>query len=217
MSHENEDTNLTVLVTGFGAFQDIKINPSWEIVSQLPSSTTHKGQGIRIITHPAPFKAAYHDLLNVVPKLLEQVSPDIVLHMGLAVERDYFAVEKGADRDGYHQYPDVARKVFTKVENKKVWGKSPARLDSCLELENVVGMWRAGAGKGTDVRMSDDVGAYVCGFVYYLTLEYFYRKGEKEKSILFMHVPPLNGEAEIEKGKRVTLAMIHAMAECSRK
>ncbi|CZR67944.1 uncharacterized protein PAC_17843 [Phialocephala subalpina] len=103
----------TVLVTGFGEFLDIKTNPSWEIASSLPQTIN----GIRIIIEPQPLKAIYHSLLDV-PKLLEKHNPDIVIHIGLAVDRNYFAIEKGADRDGYHQFPDEARKVFTRAESK---------------------------------------------------------------------------------------------------
>jgi pyrrolidone-carboxylate peptidase len=58
-------------------------------------------------------------LYDVAPKLLEEHKPDVVVHIGLAVERTYFAIEKGAERDGYNQYPDNDRKVFNKSETKK--------------------------------------------------------------------------------------------------
>ena len=166
---------------------------------------------IRILTQPGPLKAAYHDLLEV-PKLLEETKPDVVVHIGLAAERDYFALERGADRDGYHQYPDEARKVFTKGENKTAWGKSPARLDSSLDFNEIFGKWKAQAGKGVELMVSDDVGSYVCGFVYYASLEYFWEKGG-DRPAVFMHVPPLPGKDDLAKGKRVTLALITAIAE----
>ncbi|KAF4627910.1 hypothetical protein G7Y89_g10246 [Cudoniella acicularis] len=237
MSYEepsDDGDSVTVLVTGFGVekarppsgsiklttaqeFQDIKINPSWEIASQLPSTLDFKGINIRIITQTEPLKAAYHSLFDVTPKLLQQYNPDIVLHVGLAVERDYFAIEHGANRDGYQQYPDVARKVFTKAEIKKAWGKSPERLDSPLDFDDVVAKWKAQVGKGVDVRASDDVGTYVCGFVYYTSMEYFWKRGTPETPVVFMHVPPLSGKGDLEKGKAVTLSLIQAIAQSCRK
>jgi pyrrolidone-carboxylate peptidase len=160
---------------------------------------------------PEPLKAAYHGLLEV-PKLIEQLGPDVVIHIGLAVERDYFAIERGSDRDGYHQFPDVARKVFNKAENKKTWGKSPARLDSTLDLDDVLVKWQSQAGKSFDLRISDDVGSYVCGFVYYASLEYFWKKGG-DMPVVFMHVPPLTGKEDIAKGKKAVLALIQAISE----
>lgn len=193
-------------------FLDIKINPSWEIVSRLPSTLQHKGLKIRILTQSDPLKAVYHDLLEV-PKLLEQTKPDIVIHIGLAVERDYFAIERGSNRDGYHQYPDEARKVFNKAENKKAWGKSPTRLDSWLDFDDILAKWRGQAGKGIDLRISDDVGSYVCGFVYYASLEYSWKKGGRDMPVVFMHVPSLPGKEDIAKGEKVTLALIRAISE----
>jgi pyroglutamyl-peptidase len=172
---------------------------------------------IRIVTQLEPLKASYHDLFEIAPRLLEKFKPDIVLHIGLAVERSYFAIEKGAERDGYHQYPDVDRKVFNKAETKKSWGKSPSRLDSSFNLEDVLVKWRAQVGKGHDLRSSDDVGNYVCGFVYYRSLELFWKKDYRGIPVVFMHVPPLPEKGDVEKGVNVTVGLIQALAESFQK
>jgi pyroglutamyl-peptidase len=226
----------TVLVTGFGVrnslphgcarltntqeFKEIKTNPSWEIVSRLPNEI----DGVRIITESQPLKAVYQSLLDV-PKLLEKHNPDVVIHVGLAFDRDYFAIEKGAERDGYHQFPDEARKVVTRAETKAKWGKSPARLDSSFDVEDVLGKWKVHAksgagkgkakGKGFELKTSDDVGLYVCGFVYYASLEYYWRKdgSQGQKRVVFLHVPNLKGGEEISRGKDITVALIKALAE----
>jgi pyroglutamyl-peptidase len=112
------------------------------------------------VTLDEPLKTAYHEIASVVPKLLEQHKPNVVIHVGLDADRSYFAIEKGADRDGYHQVPDEARKVFTKAEGKKAWGKSPDRLDSSIAIDDAVSRWRR-LKKGADLRVSDDVGNYV--------------------------------------------------------
>ena len=140
--------------------------------------------------------------------------------MGLAADRDYFAIEKGAERDGYHEIPDEKRKVFTRAETKKVWGKSPARLDTTLDVEDILQKWKESVAanniktKGkekmntVDIRTSDDVGNYVCGFVYYASLEWFWRKygPQGERRVLFFHVPKMEGI--VEQGRDVTVALI---------
>jgi pyroglutamyl-peptidase len=162
------------------------------------------------VTPDEPLKAAYHDIANVVPKLLERHKPDIIIHVGLAADRGYFAIEKGADRDGYHQIPDEARKVFTKAQGKKAWGKSPDRLDSSIDLDDVLLRWKRGFKNGPDLRVSDDVGNYVCGFAYYLSLEKFWRLGAS-RPVLFFHVPPLSSKKDIEDGIKITIALIQAV------
>ncbi|KAH7357267.1 hypothetical protein BKA65DRAFT_548649 [Rhexocercosporidium sp. MPI-PUGE-AT-0058] len=209
----------TVLVTGFGQFLDIKTNPSWEIASLLPTSIN----GVRVIVHPDPLKAEYHSLLEV-HRILEEHQPDVVIHMGLAADRDYFALEKSAERDGYHEIPDEKRKVFTRAETKKVWGKSPTRLESTLDIEDILRLWKAnlsmtaGKSKGkdkaiADVRTSDDVGNYVCGFVYYASLEWFWKKygPQGERKVLFFHVPNMHGGDDYERGKYVAITLIEAV------
>jgi pyroglutamyl-peptidase len=234
MSATDDAEAITILVTGFGvclkspssvsilmrskAFLDVKDNPSWEVVSRLPSTIPHKWLNIRLIKHPEPIKAAYHDIASVVPKLLKE-DPDIVLHVGLAYDRKYFAIEKGADRDGYHQIPDVSRKVFTKAETKRLWPKSPERIDSSFDINDVFPKWQANAAKtSSDIRRSDDVGHYVCGFIYYLSLEHFWQKSpEENRPVLFLHVPPLPNPEDVRKGVDVTVGLIQALAEIYQK
>lgn len=151
--------------------------------------------------------------MATIPPLLDQYNPDIVIHIGLATERNYFAIEKGAEKDGYQQYPDEARKVFTKAEIKKTWGKSPEKLETALDCDDVAGRWKRNVGKTADVRAVDDVGNYVCGFVYYLSLEHFRKRGDAEKKVVFFHVPWLKGEKELERGKEVTIGLVRAIAE----
>lgn len=168
---------------------------------------------------PEPLKAEYHSLLETT-KLLEEHQPDVVIHIGLAADRDYFAIEKGAKRNGYHEIPDEKRKVFTRVETKKVWGKSPARLDTTLDVEDILQKWKENLAadntkaKGKDklnavhISTSDDVGNYVCGFVYYASLEWLWRKNgpQGERQVLFFHVPKMEGN--VEQGRDVTVALI---------
>jgi pyroglutamyl-peptidase len=156
---------------------------------------------------PEPLKAAYHSLLEI-PKLLEEFKPDIVIHIALAVNRNFLSIERGATRDGYHQYPDVARKVFNKAEIRKTWGKSPKDLNSSLDLDDILVKWQTQAGKGSDLKMSDDVGTYVFSFVYYTSIECVWKNGGGEMPVVFMHVPSLPEKDGVEKGTKVTIALV---------
>ncbi|KAK7931590.1 hypothetical protein PG985_002302 [Apiospora marii] len=237
------DNTTKVLVTGFGPFLDIAKNPSYEIVCRLPQ--TLPSGNVTIIAHPEPIPAAYHKIAEVVPKLIVEHDPDIIVHMGLAVERDYFAVEQTAPKEGYHEIPDIARRVFNRVENKARFGKSAASLTTELPLEQAVESWKdsvaqarlrlpsstsaSGAGKAqingkkgakgpkeeqreVDVRLSDDVGTYVCGFMYYLSLLEMENRG-KNRNTVFFHVPPLGTEDEVNIGLKVTEHLVQVLAD----
>lgn len=202
---------------------------------------------ITLIKPASYIPAAYHKIYSKTTQLIEEHEPDLVLHMGLAVDRDYFAVEKSALKEGYHEIPDVDRKVVTRAENLKWFGKkTPDVLVSQLKLEEVVEAWQVscagirmpgadggkkgggsaagkigsakgkgkegnGKGKSTvDVRLSDDVGTYVCGFMYYVSLLGMEKK-KGRRDVTFLHVPPLQGQGEIDVGVQVVKELIIAL------
>ncbi|ORY14011.1 hypothetical protein BCR34DRAFT_623511 [Clohesyomyces aquaticus] len=232
-----DDRPTKVLITGFGPFQDIISNPSWTLASALSSSLP---PNTTLIIPPTPLPAAYHKILASTPQLIRTHNPDIVLHIGLANDRDYFAVETSAQKEGYHDIPDVDRKVFTRAENKKVFGKAAGELKSTLDLEAAVGIWKdrvrdfrlvgkddnggvygvrgKGKGKGAaqgrlvNVRLSDDVGNFVCGFVFYLGLLEMQRSKGRGDAV-FLHVPMLEGDEEIGVGVKVVQELIKALVE----
>lgn len=181
--------------------------------------------------------AAYHRILTQTTALIEEHDPDIVLHMGLAVDRDYFALEKSALKEGYHDVPDVDRKVFTRAENKKTFAKAPASLSTSLDLESAVAEWQTscsrlgwpakgadrakGKGKGkqaqttVDVRLSDDVGTYVCGFIYFISMLEMQRK-KGTRNVVFLHVPRVEGSEEISLGIEIAKECISALVDAGK-
>jgi pyroglutamyl-peptidase len=164
--------------------------------------------------------------------LIEQHAPNIILHIGLDVDSNpgVFKLERSAPKEGYHYTPDIERRVFTRLENKKTFAKAPASLTTNLDVETVVERWwdacfgislskpcGKGTGKGkskeqhmVQVKASDDVGTYVCGFEYYISmLEMQKRSGKKD--VGFLHVPNLQSEEEVGVGVRVTEELIRAL------
>jgi pyroglutamyl-peptidase len=86
-----------------------------------------------------------------------------------------------------------------------------------VDLDQVLVKWRIQPRKGVDLKTSNDVGNYVCGFVYYTSLEYFWNKRERDDTpVVFMHVPPLEEKDDVEKGVEATVGLIRALAESLR-
>lgn len=192
------------------------------------------GESIAIIVPPEATPAAYHKILAQITQLIEHHAPDMIVHMGLDVDSGpgVFKVERSAPKEGYHDIPDMDRKVFTRVENKKIFGKAPACLATSLNIESAAESWQAacssitlpasvaaskskGKSKGgtkqpVDVRLSDDVGTYVCGFQYYSSLLQM-QKNTGSRDLVFFHVPKLEGEEEIRVGIRVTEELLKAL------
>ncbi|KAF3035335.1 hypothetical protein E8E12_006404 [Didymella heteroderae] len=225
-----------VLVTGFGPFLDIATNPSWEIARTLPASMLGLGgESIQLIDPAHPMPAAYHDIKAQVASLIDTHAPDLVVHMGLDVEsgRGVFKIERSAPKEGYHEFPDIRRKVFTRFENKKEFAKAPASLNTSLNIGAAEEIWRAACapitlatsrvsqqnakkGKRLErqnvlVQLSDNVGTYVCGFCYYVALLHLQSHTGKRHAT-FLHVPPLETEADVLVGVRVTEEVVRALA-----
>jgi pyroglutamyl-peptidase len=189
------------------------------------------GEAIAIVAPSDPTPAAYHKILAEVPRLIEQHAPKLVVHIGLDADSEpgVFKLERSAPKEGYHDIPDIDRKVFTRAENKKTFGKAHTFLQTTLDVDAAVGMWQdacassslsrldAGSKKGkskdrqvVDVRLSDDVGTYVCGFQYYVSMLEAQKKGGR-RDVVFLHVPMLKGEGNVAVGIKVVEELIKAL------
>lgn len=73
----------------------------------------------------------------------------------------------------------------------------------------------ADATDGLDLRVTDNVGTYICGFVYFLSLVEMGKReaGRGKRDVLFCHVPWMEKSEDIEKGVRIVLALIEAMVD----
>jgi pyroglutamyl-peptidase len=210
-------------------FLDVKTNPSWEVARRLPKHLlASDGSPIELIVPEQPIAVSYHHILETAPRLIAEHNPDLIVHIGLKKESPDFNVEMSAPREGYQDVPDENRKVFTRLENRKTFGKAANRLASTLSLEravfasaaNLINKGPARSGKTSSakkqgateasVRLSDDVGTYVCGFIYYVSmLEMQKRKGSRD--VVFLHVPQLEKDDKVQAGVRVVENLIREL------
>ena len=111
-----------------------------------------------------------------------------------------------------------------------------------MDLESVLERWRGNyddagnkkghQGKGKVVSkavvvpgmgISEDAGNFVCGLLYFTVLAELERGRKKRKDAqpthakvvqaVFLHVPPLRTEEELDVGRRVVEALVKAIAE----
>ncbi|KAL1800281.1 hypothetical protein ACET3X_000623 [Alternaria dauci] len=237
--NEQGEKPVTVLVTGFGPFlEKIPKNSSWSIASALPAlipkSSTNQTP-INIHVHYEPIRVAYNTVVNLVPKLLPPANPlypppDIVLHIGLAAGRNYFAIEQGSHSHGYGKIPDVDGQRFEDSAAEKHFpsSKYPHKLKTSFDTSDVLARWKANLGRTsvdgtksdercTDVRISIDAGNFLCGFIYYNSLAHYFNIKEDERPVIFLHVPDLsNSEDKLREGWEATVALIKALVESRR-
>lgn len=129
-------------------------------------------QAIRIHTHPAPIQVSYETIRETVPNLLFPESStetssgsrvfnehsnlvrlsnsttlkpkfDIVLHIGMAPGRKFFALETCAHQDGYDRQ-DVKGKTMKGDTLWSVKYRAPSTLCPNFDTEDVWRRWKSG-------------------------------------------------------------------------
>jgi len=240
-------------------------NPASEIMKGLPSHLTlsaseaSKGIRVKLVTRPN-IPVAWSHVHQHIPLLLDEVQPDLVLHIGLYSGRpDLWSIEYSAPLHGY-ALPDVNGHKWHSL-NAEVPGQSdvpaedmPKSLHTTLDQADITNRWqRLCAGlsmeinqpcSGSDrnqkrqwkaeVGATDGVGAFLCGFIYYTSMSYYYlrarqarlrtdrtlpvdgtsgKKQETGRPVLFMHTPECPTEAHIELGRVILINLLQAMVE----
>ncbi|KAG8832255.1 hypothetical protein FRC17_001652, partial [Serendipita sp. 399] len=109
-----------VVITGFGPFMNIRVNPSFQINQALPSTLTvyrnKKPQNIILERYPEAVHVGYEHVLGLIPQIYDQyaggspspTSLPFFIHIG-AGSPGHYEVERLAHRDGY---------TFLDVDNK---------------------------------------------------------------------------------------------------
>lgn len=215
-------------------------NSSWEIASTLPALipvSPNNPTPIHIHVHHEAIRVAYHHVADLVPKILPPKSPihptpDIILHIGLAAGRSYYAIEQGAQGRGYARIPDVDGENFHDSLAEQLFPERdyPLGLSTSFNTPDVLTRWKANLNRthananasapqgGPDVRISPDAGNFLCGFIYYNSLAHYYALDEGERPVVFLHVPDLSrSEVMLKEGWEVAVALIKSLVQSKRK
>lgn len=151
---------MRILVTGFGPFEGVEINPSERLARE-------SGLAHRIL--PVSFRA--------VDQFIEEEAadpPDILLMLGVAGGSERIRLECVA-RNFVGSYPDVDGRVFGPGP---IDPTGPAALSGTLWTPELDSM-------SPNLESSVDAGDYLCNYVYYRALQDL-----PMAWVGFMHVPP---------------------------
>jgi len=141
--------------------------------------------------------------------------PDLILHIGLAPGRKFFTLEKQAMCGPYSGLKDVDGQVLPDVDAEKLFGPDcPKSLNPTIDCEDVWKRWGMEVkDRSADLRTGTDtsVGLYLCGFIYFLSLNWFWMRKAAERPVLFLHVPDLPTQRHLDQGLEVGIGLIRAM------
>ncbi|GKT83097.1 pyroglutamyl peptidase [Colletotrichum tofieldiae] len=240
-SQIDSQDEFTVLVTGFGPFKaQYPVNPSWEIARSLPSylpplraknpkehpsSSTPSSAGrplppVRILVHPEAIRVNYQTVRALVPQLWDPATHpriDAAVHIGMAGPRLFYSVERRGHRDGY-SFPDVDGNRLEDDDRRReegdkwVWHGMPSEIETGFDLAEVLERWRGHSPEGSDLRISEDAGHYLCDFIYFSSLAHLW-KAQKHRRVTFLHVPSDASEESVARGTDLAIQLIRSIVE----
>lgn len=158
-----------IVVTGFGLFDGVEVNPSSKNLELLPEDS-------RIAVYVLPVS------VSAVSQFIHGLEPNAVcIHFGVDVSREDFAIERFAYNEADFRIPDVDGIILNRM--RIVPTLSLDRLETKLDYDAVAG----------DFKISNDPGRYICNYLYFLSL---LKTGGRS---LFIHCPPYEAISQDEQ------------------
>lgn len=169
------------LITGFGPFPGVKINPSELLVKELNRLQPEEFQNFEWQTEilPTQWEASLRclDLLN------DEFNPTVMIHFGVSSKAVGLQLEHRA-HNKFSTKPDAAGCRFSEG-NKQLLSRS--MVSTKADIETLIDILKD---TGIPVYSSNDTGDYICNGLYYHSLELSRKRGGPELT-LFVHIPPI--------------------------
>ncbi|KAJ5745765.1 Pyroglutamyl peptidase type I [Penicillium odoratum] len=207
----------------------------------IPGLAGLEDRRVVLHVHPDPIPVAYSSVRESLPVILSDFAtanrgrrPDLVIHIGIASPRLYYSVEHLAHRDDYN-ITDI-NGCSGYEDGEKRWKEmglppilSPGRAFTTKEQQDqrckaskgspyppnahFLETWKANSSADLDLRISHDAGHYLCDFIFYTSMALATQQGQ-DRNVLFLHVPSASEDADVERGRDITLALIKTMVSC---
>lgn len=173
-----------VLLTGFDAFGDDAINPSW-LAAQALDEETIEGHRVVAALLPTEFAASRQQLTA----LLRQHKPVLVLCLGLAAGRICLSLERIAINV---QDARIADNAGAQPIDTPIVQRGPAAYFSTLPIK---AMLQALTASGILAEVSQTAGTFVCNHLFYVLMHALKkRRGAIKTRGGFVHLPYLPGQ-----------------------
>ncbi len=184
---KGEDRIFTILLTGFDPFGDEPVNPSSVAVNDIAEDEL---DSVKIITEEIP--TAFHESSKMVFDLIDEIDPDVVLHVGQAdgtadirVERVALNLNDARIQDNEGRKP-IDEKIVEEGELAFYATIPTKKIVEALKEEDI------------PAYLSYSAGTYVCNHVFYSTA-YHVNKNDLDILYGFIHVPFLPEQASAKK------------------
>lgn len=181
-----------VLLTGFGPFPGVPVNPSAEVVRRIASGPLGRHLGVEIVTHIFDTTFASLDRL---PEIVAATAPDACLHLGIAARSRFFRVETRGTNFTAPFLPDAEgaapdRTMLDPLADRFRLSTFPARR-ICARI----------AAAGLPARLSPSAGRYLCNVLLWHSLALAEADGSG-RPVGFLHLPPSTGAFDTRRPSR---------------
>lgn len=166
----------TILLFGFEPFDGWARNPSWEAVAPLDGKRI---AGHRVVARRLP--VAFEDSLKLVRAAIREVSPSLVVCVGLASGRERISLERVALNVDDARIPD--NRGRQPVDEAIVAG-GPAAYFTTLPIKSMLASLD---GAGFPAEISQTAGTYVCNHVFYGLMHAL--RNRRRVRAGFIHIP----------------------------
>ena len=170
---------MNVLVTGFGPFPGVRINPTTALVQQLARRRRLARSILRITTHI--FDTRYDAVDRELPLLLAKHRPDALVMFGVAARTRHLRIEMRARNA---QSVTIADAAGCKPELPHAFTGAQTSLAGRAPFAALV---TAARRSRVPAKLSHDAGRYLCNYVYARALA----EAGAPPLVVFIHVPKL--------------------------
>jgi len=170
---------VTILVTGFGRFPGVPVNPTGPLVRNL--ARTVRLPCVKITAHV--FETSYDTVDSELPKLIARHKPDVMLMFGLTARTRLVRVEALA-RNVVALLPGVRGKLS---QRHTIAPGAPAIRAMPAPTRALLAALRAAHVPAT---LSHDAGGYLCNYLCWRATE-IVATAKGPKLAAFIHIPPV--------------------------
>ncbi|MGX5732783.1 pyroglutamyl-peptidase I family protein [Bosea thiooxidans] len=178
----NGNRKLDLLVTGFGPFPGVRVNPTTRLARLVEARLRHSGLEIGTTI----LETSYAVGLRALAREIDATCPKAILLLGVAARARHVRVELFARGRSNPLHPDATGRTQTGAQRgaglpKRTTGRPQAALAQLRRL-------------GIKSRFSPSAGRYLCDASYASALRHPAMAG---RPVLFVHVPWLKPDAGV--------------------
>lgn len=165
-----------ILLTGFSSFPGAPLNPTKVTLQSMRHSEMEMPASV-------VFPVSYQIVDKYLDRILDAVSPDIVISLGLSYEANGFTLESQA----YNETDQLSVDIHDTIPDSMIAENATEKLSSSVPLDK---LYNHLASRNIPVSRSTDPGRYLCNYLYYKVMDKY--KDDQSKWSCFIHVPLLD-------------------------